>query len=89
MVSLRPESGVFYSAHRSVDCAPIDFSNQKVIVFFGDLIASVCRLCLDAFALWECEVMSHVYLFVCLECKYRDFYPNKKNISPLLFEVKT
>lgn len=56
MVGLRPESLPFNSAHRPEDCAPIDFSDQEVIVLLGDLIARVCRLGLDAFALRQCEV---------------------------------
>ena len=56
MIGLRPESPVFNSAHRPEDCAPIDFSDQEVIVFLGDLIACVCWLGLDALALRQCEV---------------------------------
>ncbi len=63
MVGLRPESPVFNSAHRSEDCAPIDFSDQEVIVFLGDLIACVCWLGSDALALRQCEVKCHVCVF--------------------------
>lgn len=63
MIGLRPESPVFNSAHRPEDCAPIDFSDQEVIVLLGDLIAPVCWLGLDALALRQCEVKCHVCVF--------------------------
>ena len=52
------EGFVFYPAHSCLNCSPIDFTNQKIIIGFCDSISPTCRADILCFGVYV-KMYSH------------------------------